>query len=131
MSIDSVGNFLTVIRNALQVSKRSVTVPFSTMKMGIADVLKQEGFIRDFEIKEGERQQKFLVVHLKYFEGKPVINQITRISTPGRRHYEGLRNLTPVIGGLGISVLSTNAGIMTDKQARKLLVGGEVLCHVW
>ncbi|MCK4517287.1 30S ribosomal protein S8 [Candidatus Babeliales bacterium] len=131
MSIDTVGNFLTTIRNALMVSKRSVTVPFSGMKMGIADVLKEEGFIRDFETNDGERNQKFLIVHLKYVDGQSVINKITRISTPGRRHYESLRKIKPVIGGLGISVLSTNVGIVTDKKARKLSVGGEVICHVW
>lgn len=131
MSIDTVGNFLTTIRNALMVSKRSVTVPFSNTKMGIADVLKKEGFIRDFETSDGERNQKFLIVHLKYVDGQSVINKITRISTPGRRHYEGLRKIRPVIGGLGISVLSTNLGIVTDKKARKLSVGGEVICHVW
>jgi len=131
MSIDTVGNFLTTIRNALMVSKRSVTVPFSSMKMGIADVLKEEGFIRDFETNDGERNQKFLIVHLKYVDGQSVINKITRISTPGRRHYESLRKIKPVIGGLGISVLSTNLGIVTDKKARRLSVGGEVICHVW
>ena len=131
MSIDVIGNFLTEIRNAILVSKRSLETPFSNMKIGIAQVLKDEGFIRDFEKLEGEGNKHSLRVHLKYVDGESVIHQIKRISRPGRRHYESLNNIETVIGGLGISILSTNAGIVTDKKAKKLLVGGEVLCHVW
>lgn len=131
MSVDMIGDFLTAIRNALLVSKRSITVPFSQMRMGVAQVLKEEGYIRDFKKTENEKGQINLTVHLKYVDGEAVIHEIKRISSPGRRHYESLRNITPVIGGLGISILSTNAGIITDKKARELSVGGEVLCHVW
>lgn len=131
MSIDTVGNFLTAIRNAILVSKRTVTVPCSKMKMGIAEVLKSEGFIKDFKRVENEDGKADLTVYLKYVDGESVIHEITRISKPGRRHYENLRTMDTVIGGLGISILSTNAGIMTDKSARKKMVGGEVLCRVW
>ena len=131
MSIDTMGDFLTAIRNALLVSKRTVSVPFSKMKMGVAQVLKDEGFIKDFKKEDAERKRSMLTIYLKYVGGESVIHELKRISKPGRRHYENLKNLEPVIGGLGISILSTNAGIMTDKQAKKLSVGGEVLCHVW
>lgn len=131
MSIDTMGDFLTAIRNALMVSKRTVTVPFSKMKMGVAQVLKDEGFIRDFEKVEGEGVKSSLVLRLKYVAGESVIHEITRVSRPGRRQYENLKNMQKVIGGLGVSILSTNAGIMADKKARKLSVGGEVICHVW
>jgi small subunit ribosomal protein S8 len=131
MSIDVIGNFLTEIRNAILVSKRALETPFSNMKMGIAQVLKDEGFIKDYEKLEGEGNKHLLRVQLKYVDGESVIHVIKRVSTPGRRHYESLNKIEPVIGGLGISILSTNAGIVTDKKAKKLLVGGEVLCHVW
>lgn len=131
MSIDTIGDFLTSIRNALRVSKRTVTVPFSGMKMGIAQTLKDEGFIKDFKKEDGERNRMFLTIYLKYANGEAVIHEITRKSTPGRRRYENLKNIETVIGGLGISILSTSAGIVTDKKARKLSVGGEVICHVW
>lgn len=131
MSIDTIGDFLTAIRNALLVSKRTVTVPFSNMKMGVAQVLKDEGFIRAFNKTDGERNRSFLTINLKYVKGESVIHELTRKSTPGRRRYEKMKNMEKVIGGLGISILSTNRGIVTDKKARKLSVGGEVLCHVW
>jgi small subunit ribosomal protein S8 len=131
MSIDSIGDFLTVMRNALMVSKRSATVPYSKMKHGIASVLEKEGFIKESETTEDESGKKYLTINFKYVKGKPAIHEIKRISTPGRRRYEGLQSMTRVIGGLGISILSTNSGIITDKEARKLAVGGEVLCHIW
>jgi small subunit ribosomal protein S8 len=131
MSIDSIGDFLTVIRNALMVSKRSIIIPSSNMRVGIAEVLKDEGFIRDFKVEDAERNRRFLTVYLKYVFGESVIHEIKRISRPGRRHYENLNNIEPVIGGLGISILSTNKGIITDKKAKKLSIGGEILCHVW
>lgn len=130
MSIDAIGNFLTVIRNGLMVRKRSVTVPFSRLKLEMARVLKEEGYIKDFEQQEQD-QKPYLVIFLKYLNGEAVIHEITRVSTPGRRHYEGARELRPVIGGLGISIVTTSRGIMTDRDARRHSVGGEVLCHVW
>lgn len=131
MSIDSVGNFLTVLRNALKVYKRSVAVPFSGLNFEIARVLKEEGFVKDFQRVELDNNKAQLTVQLKYVDGEPAIHEIVRVSTPGRRNYAGARAIKPVIGGLGVSILTTNAGVITDKQARKLSVGGELLCYVW
>ncbi len=131
MSIDVVGDFLTVIRNALMVYKRSVSVPYSNLKFGIAKVLKDEGYIKDFRKEEDERGKSTLVLVLKYVDGQSAINEITRVSKPGRRFYERSSKITPVVGGLGVAILTTSSGIMTDQQARRLSVGGEVICHVW
>ena len=130
MSIDTIGDFLTVIRNALMVSKRSISAPFSGMKLGIAKVLKDEGYIKDYQQADGENDKPCLVVYLKYVKGMSVIRGIKRISTPGRREYLRTKKMRGVDGGLGIAILSTNKGIITDLQARKLAVGGEVICHV-
>lgn len=130
MSIDIIGNFLTVIRNGLMVSKRSISVPSSKLKEAIAKLLKEEGYIKDFKVTQ-DGVKSLLTVALKYSSGEAAIHELTRISTPGRRHYESVNNVSPVIGGLGISVLTTSRGIMTDRQARKLGIGGEVICHVW
>ena len=131
MSIDSIGNFLTIIRNGLMSSKRVVVAPFSNEKVGILAVLKEEGFIKDYQKIEDEKNKAVLKIHLKYVNGEPVIHELTRISKPGRRAYSAVNNITPVIGGLGIAILSTNKGIVSDKDARKLMVGGEVICSVW
>lgn len=131
MSIDVVGDFLTIIRNALMVYKRTITVPYSSLKADIAKVLKDEGFIKDFSKSQNDRGHNILNLALKYVDGKPAINEITRISKPGRRHYERSSKITPVIGGLGVSILTTSSGVITDQQARKLSVGGEIICHVW
>ena len=131
MSIDVIGNFLTVIRNALMVSHRSAVVPFSKMRAGIAKVLQDEGYIKGFKDYVGEDGKKRLSLDLKYFEGESVIHEITRVSTPGRRYYENLRTMKTIKGGLGIAILSTNVGIITDREAKRLSVGGEVLCSVW
>ena len=131
MSIDSVGNFLTEIRNALLISKRSVKVPFSKMNVAIVDVLKEEGYIRDFKKVEEDGCRNSLLINLKYVKGESVIHELKRISKPSRRSYEGSGNLTSVIGGLGISILTTSSGLMTDREARKRGIGGEVICHVW
>jgi len=129
MSIDSIGDFLTAIRNTLMISKRTVTVPFSQMRLGIVKVLKEEGYIRDF--KKNEEEKPSLTIYLKYVNNDSVIHEIKRVSRPGRRYYERIRSMTPVIGGLGVSILSTNVGIITDREAKKRSVGGEVICHVW
>ena len=131
MSVDVIGDFLTIIRNALKVYKRQCVIPHSKLKEGVAQVLKDEGFIRDFKVAEDEPGKKFLTVFLKYVNGVSSINEITRVSKPGRRYYEGSRNLTQVVGGLGVSILTTSSGVMTDKQAKKLSIGGEVICHIW
>lgn len=130
MSVDSIGDFLTIIRNGLMVKKRSVTMPSSGLKVNIASVLKAEGYIKDFQVNDNNGKP-VLTVYLKYVKGESVIHEITRVSTPGRRHYERSNNLERVIGGLGISIVTTSIGVITDAQARKQSVGGEVICHVW
>lgn len=131
MSRDIIGDFLTVIRNALLVYKRNVIVPSSTVKVAIAQVLKNEGFIKDFQVVQKDKGKAFLDISLKYVNGQSAINEILRVSKPGCRVYERSNNITQVIGGLGISLLTTNRGIMTDRQARELAVGGEIICHIW
>ncbi len=130
MSIDTIGNFLTSLRNGILVGKRSVTVPGSHLKIEVAKVLKEEGYIKDYTIAQ-DGAKTSVTVFLKYVNGECVIHEITRISKPGRRHYENVRQLTPVVGGLGISVLTTSSGVITDQHAKRLGVGGEILCHVW
>ena len=131
MSMDVIGDFLTIIRNGVMVSKRTIEAPYSRLKEQVAHILKEEGFIRDFKVEEYEETKKRLTLFLKYVQGESVIHEIERISTPGRRTYRGAQVFKPVIGGLGISIVTTNKGVMTNKQARKLGVGGEVLCTVW
>lgn len=130
MSIDTIGNFLTVIRNAIMVGKRSITTQHSRLREQLAIVLKAEGYIKDFSNKQ-DGSKKYILLTLKYVGRESVIHELTRVSTPGRRHYEKHKNITPVIGGLGVSILTTNRGIMSDKQAKKMNVGGEVICHIW
>ncbi len=130
MSIDAIGNFLTIIRNGMMVRKRVVTAPHSMMKQRIADVLKQEGYIKDFAV-EADGAKRTITLFLKYVSGESVIHEITRVSKPSRRYFERKNNMTSVVGGLGISILTTNQGILTDKKAREMNVGGEVICHVW
>ncbi len=132
MSIDAVGNFLTIIRNGLMVSKPFVAAPLSKLNVSIAQILKDEGFIKNFVIEKDENNSQALIkIFLKYVQGESVIHEITRMSTPSRRKYVGSKNIKPVIGGLGISILTTNKGILTNKKAQELKVGGEVLCTVW
>lgn len=128
---DTVGNFLTIIRNGIRVSKRSVSAPHSKLREAISHILKDEGFVKDVTVDRSDEKKPRLVVHLKYVNGEPVIHELTRISKPGRRQYSKIKNVNSVIGGLGISILSTSAGVITDKTARRLSVGGEVLCQVW
>lgn len=126
MSIDSIGDFLTILRNGVKASHSFVTAPYSRIRQNIAQILKDEGFIRDFAVEEGS-----IKVFLKYVEGESVIHEIKRMSKPGRRRYEGYKNLEPVIGGLGISIITTSQGVITDREARQKAVGGEVICTVW
>lgn len=131
MSVDTIGDFLTIIRNGIMASKRQLRIPYSRLKNEIATILKDEGFIKDFTVEAEEGSHKFLLVSLKYFKGESVIHEIKRVSTPGRRIYNGIAKFKPVINGLGISILSTNQGVMTNKKARQLNVGGEIICTVW
>lgn len=133
MSIDSIGNFLTVIRNAIMASKPSVLARASKMNAEIARILMQEGFIDGVEEIELEDGKKRLKIRLRYVNGESVIHSLNRVSKPSRRIYAKVKNIKPVIGGMGVSILSTNRGIVTDKQAKSegLFIGGEVICRVW
>lgn len=130
MAKDSVGDFLTIIRNGVMRSGPFVVAPFSTLRLHVAQVLQQEGFIDGVSVIEHEGKQLIKVV-LKYVDGESVIHEIKRMSRPGRRWYAGSKMIKPVIGGLGISIVSTSQGVMTDKQAKQQAVGGEILCTVW
>jgi small subunit ribosomal protein S8 len=128
---DPISDMLTRIRNATTVRHDRTDVPASKMKVEIAKILKQEGFIRTFKLLE-EGPQGLIRIYLKYAEdGEPVIHGLRRVSTPGRRVYRAADELPKVQNGLGVAVVSTNRGVLTDEQARGLRVGGEVLCEVW
>ena len=126
---DPVADMLTRIRNAQMVGKERVAMPSSKLKVNIARVLKEEGYINDFNV-EGDTKPS-LEVTLKYFEGKPVISELGRYSRPGLRAYAGKDELPSVRGGLGIAVVSTSKGVMTDRAARTAGVGGEIICTVF
>lgn len=131
MSIDTIGDFLTIIRNAVARSRGTATAPYSRLKQQMAELLKNEGFIRDFAIEDTPEGHKRIKLFLKYVNGEAVIHEISRVSRPGQRIYEGSSQLRRVVGGLGVSIVTTSRGIMTDKEARQRNVGGEVLCMVW
>jgi small subunit ribosomal protein S8 len=130
MSVDSIGDFLTIIRNGLMASKSSVTAPYSNMRHQIANLLKEKGFVRDVSVAE-EGNKKEIRIVLKYVDGESVIHEITRMSKPSCRVYSGIKSVQPVIGGLGVTIISTNRGIITHDQAKAWNVGGEVVCTVW
>jgi small subunit ribosomal protein S8 len=128
---DPVSDLLTRIRNATSVRHDRMDVPASKMKLEIAKILKQEGYIRTFKMIE-EGPQGTIRIYLKYADdGEPVIHGLRRISRPGRRVYRSVQELPKVRNGLGVAVISTNRGVVTDEQARGLQVGGEVLCEIW
>jgi len=126
---DPISDMLTRIRNGQKARKVSVSMPASTVKTAIVGVLKEEGYISDFETA-GEGAEKKLTVELKYFEGTPVIETVRRVSKPGLRVYRSKDEMPTVLGGLGIVIISTSAGVMSDRQARQQGIGGEVLCVV-
>ena len=125
---DPVADMLTRIRNAQAANKVSVSMPSSKLKVSIATLLKNEGYITDFQVTEGIKPE--LSVELKYFEGKPVIETIQRLSRPGLRIYKKHNELPKVMGGLGVALVSTSKGLMSDRDARKAGIGGEILCYV-
>ncbi len=130
MMTDPVADMLTRIRNAIRIERPMVDVPASKMKTGIAEALQREGYIWDFEIIEQE-PQNILRINLKYGpNGELVIQRIARVSKPGRRVYTGVKAMTEVLQGLGINILSTSKGVLSNREARKARVGGEVLCSV-
>lgn len=129
---DTIGDMLTRIRNANLARHQTTEVPSTRMTRSVATVLKAEGFITDFE-EVGEGVKRRLVITLKY-RGKnrqPIINTLKRVSKPGLRVYKNRRDLPRVLGGIGVAIISTSSGIMTDREARRNGVGGEVLCYVW
>jgi small subunit ribosomal protein S8 len=126
---DPVADMLTRIRNAQLSEKQSVAMPASKLKAAIAKVLKDEGYVEDFAVRENEGKP-LLEISLKYYAGRPVIEKIERVSTPGLRIYRPSRDIPNVMNGLGIAIVSTSKGVMTDRKARGLGVGGEVLCIV-
>ncbi|MCI8368953.1 MAG: 30S ribosomal protein S8 [Clostridia bacterium] len=128
---DPIADMLTRIRNALAVNKETVEIPSSNMKKAIADIMLKEGYVSDVKLVEDGYAGK-LVVTLKYAgKKKSVINALQRISRPGLRVYANVENMPKVMDGLGIAIISTNKGVMTDKQAKAANVGGEVLCYIW
>jgi len=131
-SNDTISDMLTRIRNSCLVGHSTTKVPSTRMTKSIAGVLKEEGFIEDFE-EIGEGIKKYLLISLKY-QGKtrkPIIKNLTRVSKPGLRVYSNRKELPRVLGGIGIAIISTSKGIMTDREARQQGIGGEVLCYVW
>ena len=126
---DPIADMLTRIRNAQMVGKTAVGVPSSTLKISIAQVLKDEGYVEGFAVRDNEGKA-VLEISLKYYAGQPVIEKIERVSRPGLRIYKGRDDLPKVMNGLGVAIVSTSKGVMTDRKARATGVGGEVLCIV-
>jgi small subunit ribosomal protein S8 len=129
MMTDPISDMLTRIRNAQRADKVSVRMPASQLKMAVAKVLQDEGFIAGVE-KAEEAGLPVMEVQLKYHNNKPVIERIDRVSKPGRRQYRGKDDLPKVSGGIGVAIISTSKGVMTERDARKAGVGGEILCYV-
>ncbi|MEO0094184.1 MAG: 30S ribosomal protein S8 [candidate division WOR-3 bacterium] len=130
--MDPISDMLTRIRNAIHARQKQVTIPYSKLKFEIARILMQEGYISNFQEISEPGDKKKIVIQLKYTEdGKPVIYGLKRISKPSRRIYAKWDEIPKVIGGLGIAILSTNKGVLTDREARTEHIGGEVICYVW
>lgn len=127
---DPISDFLTRLRNAQMRKHAQVTSPASNKTVAIADVLKREGYIGDFRV-DGEAAKRQMTVELRYYEGRPVIEHVKRVSRPGLRIYKNHRELPSVVGGLGIAIISTSRGLMTDREARAAGIGGEVVCQVY
>ncbi|WP_119156766.1 30S ribosomal protein S8 [Caldimonas tepidiphila] len=126
---DPIADMLTRIRNAQMVEKASVSMPSSKLKVAIAQVLKDEGYIDNFAVR-GEAAKPQLEIALKYYAGRPVIERLERVSRPGLRIYRGRNEIPQVMNGLGVAIVTTPKGVMTDRKARQSGIGGEVLCYV-
>ena len=129
--VDPIGDMLTRIRNGQMRSLNKISIPFSVFRSEILEVLKKEGYIINFSIDKGENNKKLLLVDLKYYEGQPVIREIKRISKPGRRVYSRATSIPRVHNGLGLAILSTSKGVMSDSEAIKKNLGGEIICKVF
>ena len=129
--MDPIGDMLTRIRNGQQRLKANVEMPSSSLRVNILEVLKAEGFISSYHIEKKENNKISLIVDLKYYEGNPVIKDIKRISKPGRRVYSSATSIPRIQNGLGLAIISTNKGVMSDIEARKNNIGGEVICRVF
>ena len=127
---DPIGDMLTRIRNSSLRGKSTVSTPASTLRARVLDVLLAEGYIRGYEKAETSNGQGEFTISLKYYEGEPVIRELKRVSKPGRRVYMGVEDLPSVRNGLGVAIVTTPKGVMTDRKARATGVGGEVLCYV-
>ena len=128
---DPIGDMFSRIRNGQLRSLSSVIIPSSNFRKNILEILKNEGYIKDFFIEKSENNKVSLKISLKYFEGQPVIKEIKRISKPGRRVYSRAASIPKVMNGLGLSILSTPKGVMSDAEARKNNIGGEIICRVF
>lgn len=131
MYTDPISDFLTRIRNAVSSGKKSVEIPASNMKVKIADILLRNSLINDYKVLETPNKQGSIVLKLKYQNDESVILGLERVSRPGIRKYVSGKELPRVLNGLGIAIISTSQGLMTDKDARKLGIGGEVICNIW
>ncbi|MCO4786587.1 30S ribosomal protein S8 [Marinomonas atlantica] len=126
---DTIADMITRIRNAQLAAKTTVSMPSSNMKVSVANVLREEGYVTDYSVEEGAKPT--LTIELKYFEGKPVIEEIKRVSRPSLRQYKASAELPKVEAGLGVAIISTSKGLMTDRAARAAGIGGEVICTVF
>ena len=129
--VDPIGDMLTRIRNGQMRSLNKINIPFSTFRSKILEVLKKEGYIIDFGVDKNQENKKLIFVNLKYYEGRPVIREIKRISKPGRRVYSRATSIPRVHSGLGVAILSTSKGVMSDSDAIKNNLGGEIICRVF
>lgn len=128
---DPIADLLTRIRNAFMAKHDRLDVPASKLKHKICDLLKQEGFLEEVELIEGEPANQ-LRIYLRYSpEGEPAIRRLARVSKPGRRVYRGAEQIKPILNGLGVAIVSTSSGLLTDRQAREQRIGGEILCELW
>ena len=128
---DPISDYLTRVRNALKAGKKTVDIPYSKFKEAVSELLKKSSFIDDYKVIETDKKFKMLSIRLKYYDGNSVILGLKRISRPGIRRYVNNEDLPRVRNGLGVAIISTSKGLMTDKEARNLKVGGEVVCEVW
>ena len=127
---DPISDLLTRIRNGQQVKKASITFPSSNIKLAILKVMKEEGYIRDFTLSE-DTKGKVIQISLKYFHGEPVIKEIVRISKPGLRVYSSVKNMPVYKNNMGVSIISTSRGVMTNFKAKEVNIGGEVICRIY